>query len=236
MDTTSGSNVADVKRAVFFLVLFVAASVTELGAFIVDVPLTHLIVKPLIMLSLIGYYLSLSPGRSMTFVRALFFCWTGDVLLLFQAQGEIFFLLGLVAFLLGHVLYVVSYRQMRWPDLSNELLPKQKILYSLPVILAATGLLAVLFPSLGNLKIPVMAYAFVLMLMVMTSVFRYGRTTSTSFWMVFSGALLFMVSDSVLALNKFYSSIPFSSIMIMLTYVAAQYLIVSGAVRHAVRE
>ena len=50
--------------------------------------------------------------------------------------------------------------------------------------------------------------------------------------MMFTGAALFMTSDSLLALNKFYSPIGMGGFLIMLTYCSAQYLIVEGALRH----
>ena len=64
--------------------------------------------------------------------------------------------------------------------------------------------------------------------MVLNALFRYGRTTSASFWMVFFGALLFMASDSLLAVNKFMMPIYHAHIWIMLTYISAQFLIVDG--------
>lgn len=221
-----------VRRANIFLGFFGVVSVVELLALSRDWQLVHEIAKPLIMLSLIGYYLSCVPQRNNTFVKAMFFCWTGDVLLMFQVEDEMFFMLGLAAFLLGHVLYIVSYRQLRWRVATKELLPTQKIRFIFPIVLAGTGLLVVLFPTLGPLTIPVIIYSVVLMLMVINALFRYGRTTPDSLWLVVAGALLFLVSDSILALNKFYSPIDYSGPLIMLTYILGQYLIVEGVRRH----
>ena len=184
------------------------------------------------MLSLIGYYLGRASKRSFTFITALFFCWAGDVLLLFQTKVEIFFILGLLTFLIGHVLYILAYQQFRWNDKKNELIATQKIRFSFPIVLAGTGLIVILFPLLGDFKIPVLVYAIALMVMVMTALFRYGRTTDRSFWMVFGGAAIFMSSDSLLAINKFYSPIYLSGFFIMLTYTIAQYLIVVGVLSH----
>jgi len=100
------------------------------------------------------------------------------------------------------------------------------------VVLAGTGLIAILFPRLGGLKAPVLLYATALMLMVMTAIFRYGRTSDKSFRFILFGAILFMASDSTLAMNKFYSPVPFAGIWIMTTYIVAQYLIVRGAIAH----
>ena len=83
------------------------------------------------------------------------------------------------------------------------------------------------------MKIPVMIYAMVLIVMVMNAVFRYGRTPLVSFWLVVVGALLFMASDSILAINKFYAAIPSSGPLIMITYITAQFLIVVGIIKHS---
>ncbi len=220
------------KRSFIFLALFVFVSVLELLSVTLDWKLSHFVSKPLIMLSLIGYYFGSTSKRPLNFIMALFFCWAGDVLLLFQIEGEIFFILGLIAFLVGHVLYTLAYQQLRWSDKKNALIATQKIRFSFPIVLAGTGLIVILFPLLGDLKIPVLVYAIVLMVMVMTALFRYGRTTVRSFWMVFGGAAIFMSSDSLLAINKFYSPIYLSGFFIMLTYTLAQYLIVEGVLTH----
>ncbi len=220
------------KRPYLFLILFAVVSICELLAVSRGWTEVQLVAKPLIMLMLIGYYMSATSSRNGTLIRAMFFCWTGDILLMGQNGGELYFILGLLAFLVGHVLYIVAYRQLRWEDKTNELLPTQKLRYAFPVMLAGTGLLVVLVPKLGPLTIPVTVYSVVLMIMAMTAIFRYGRTYLDSFWLVTAGALLFMASDSILAINKFHTSFAFAGPLIMLTYILAQYLIVEGVLRH----
>ena len=108
----------------------------------------------------------------------------------------------------------------------------QKVRFSLPIVLAGTGLVVVLMPALGSLQIPVLVYGLVIVLMVMTALFRYGRTSPASFWLVFGGAILFMISDGTLSVNKFLAPVPYASFCIMLTYIAAQFMIVRGIVLH----
>lgn len=220
------------KRKTIFILIFLTVSIGDLIAIGISNQQLQLICKPLILLSLIGYYLAAVETRSMVFVRALFFSWVGDVLLLFSSGSELFFITGLIAFLISHLLFIQAYRQHRNSNVDKELLGTQKVRYALPIVLASTGLIVILFNSLGPLQIPVMAYALVLCLMVLTALFRYGRTNSQSFWMAFTGAVLFMISDSLLAINKFLSPIAGAGFMIMLTYIAAQYLIVSGLILH----
>ncbi len=139
---------------------------------------------------------------------------------------------GLGAFLIGHLLYIFSYLQFRSEDRRYELLGPQKVRFSLPIILAGTGLITILYPALGGLRIPVMMYALILTIMVLTALFRFGRTSKFSFALIFFGAIVFMISDSVLAINKFLNPLPFASSWIMTTYCLAQYLIVKGALAH----
>ena len=188
--------------------------------------------KPLILLSLMSYYLLNTSMRSVVFLAALFFCWVGDIFLLFQSKNELFFMAGLGAFLIGHLFYILSYLQFRLEDTHSELLGPQKVRFSLPIILAGTGLITILYPSLGSLRIPVMIYALILTLMVLTALFRFGRTSKISFAFIFFGAILFMISDSMLAINKFLNPLPWASSWIMATYSLAQYLIVKGALAH----
>jgi uncharacterized membrane protein YhhN len=213
-----------------WLSLFVAVSVAELIAVTFQFQDIHTVVKPLIMPSLVAYFVSSVSVRNYIFLAALVFCWAGDVLLMFQ--GEHFFIFGLAAFLTGHLLYMFSYKQLKNKAGNNELMPIQRIRFSLPIVLAGTGLVTILFPYLGGMKIPVMLYALVITLMAMFALFRYGFTSQKSFVLIFSGALFFMLSDSLLAINKFMAPFTLASLAIMTTYILAQYLIVEGAIAH----
>lgn len=210
------------------IILYLVAAAIQLLSPPMGWELGHTISKALLLPLLAGYYVQGAEMRSTPLLAALFFCWLGDILLIFPDL----FVFGLSAFLMGHVMYILSYRQHRWEDASRGLLLTQMIRFSLPVVLAGTGLVVVLFPALGGMQIPVLVYAIVIVVMVMTALFRYGRTNSSSFWLIFGGALLFMASDSVLAINKFLSIVPNAELWIMTTYMTAQFMIVAGTVRH----
>jgi uncharacterized membrane protein YhhN len=70
------------------------------------------------------------------------------------------------------------------------------------------------------------------MVMVLQALFRYGYTNTVSFWFVFVGAILFMISDSMIAVNKFLSSFELAGVAIMVTYILAQFLIIKGLLLH----
>lgn len=214
-----------------FLALFFVVSIAEILAVSAGWMEVHYVAKSLIMLSLIGYYMSAVVKRKGYMVRAMFFCWAGDVVLLMQNDAEIYFMLGLFAFLVGHLLYIYAYRQVQWED-SQPLSLQKKVLFAFPVYLVAGILLLTLYPGLGSLAVPVFMYSLVLAVMVQTALYRKGRTNPDSYILVVLGAALFMLSDSLLAINKFNTPFRGAASVIMLTYILAQYLIVEGVVRH----
>lgn len=212
------------------LVLFVLALLGVIVSEQLDWEMIYVVCKPMVMISLIiHYYVSLrSHERSTMAIVAMLLSLAGDVLLM---KPE-YFIPGLIAFLLAHVAYILVYRQHRLAESTNELQGIQRIRLAFPIVLAGTGLVVVLYPRLGDLTIPVMVYALVITVMALTALFRYGRTTSQSFWLVFFGAVLFMISDSVLAVNKFLSPVNLAGLWIMLTYGVAQFLIIRGLMKH----
>ena len=78
------------------------------------------------------------------------------------------------------------------------------------------------------MRLPVIVYLLAIAVMVITTLFRRGKVPARSFWWVFGGAVLFMISDSLIAIEKFYGPIPLREWWVMSTYLAAQYLIVEG--------
>ena len=64
--------------------------------------------------------------------------------------------------------------------------------------------------------------------MGITAVGRLGRTKRSSFNLVFLGALLFIMSDSVIGLNRFTGPVEHAGPIVMSTYLLAQYLLVKG--------
>ena len=128
--------------------------------------------------------------------------------------------------------YIVAYRQHQYGEQSDSLQGIQKLRAAFPIVLAGTGLVVILYPALGDQKFPVVVYALVLVVMALNGLFRLGRTNTISFWLVFVGAMFFMVSDSVLAINKFLTPLPYAGLLIMSTYISAQFLIIEGLIAH----
>ncbi len=192
------------------------------------------ITKPLLMpvLILLLLYSGVAATGKNLLVTGLFFSWLGDVFLLFESRNALFFILGLVSFLITHACYIIYFLSTR--PVAPSLLKKQPV-YILLILSYGTGLVWLLFPYLGELKIPVIVYAAIICGMLLSSIHIYLKVTAPANRYFVSGAVLFVLSDSILAINKFYQPLPLAGIWLMLSYCAAQFFIVWGFVVRRVR-
>lgn len=218
----------------YCLVLFIVVAIVDVLSISLNYQQLHFVAKPMLVILLVSYYLYSirREDRSNMLLFALGFSWLGDCLLLFEYVGDLFFVFGLLAFLVAHLCFMFTYQQHRTDDTTKALLGVQRFRFSFPIILAGTGLITVLYSHLGVLQIPVIIYGLALVVMVLQALFRFGRTSLLSFAMVFFGSTVFMISDSLIAINKFLMPIPMSGVWIMATYILAQYLIVHGLLMH----
>lgn len=207
----------------FFLLLVMNMIGSEVG----NVLLQYLS-KPLLMPVLALFFVT-NTGKSPSpltkwVLAALFFSWAGDVLLMFQDKIPDFFLFGLSAFLLAHIFYITFFHSIRIKEGI-----KGKLILLLPVALYYGVLIFWLSPYLGDMKMPVVIYGLIISFMLMLALHMPFVRNNEAGKLLVTGALLFVLSDSVLAINKFYRPFQFAGIAIMLTYGLAQYFIVKGA-------
>ena len=151
-------------------------------------------------------------------VRALVLSWVGDVLLLYPGL----FLPGLVAFLAAHVCY------FKLLNMDAPLLPNRSAL--LRCVLAGALMYAVLFFNglQMDMRIPVALYVAVISLMAAQAWGRSTHLKDSGGLMTAIGATLFMLSDSLLAVDTFINPLPYAGLWVLATYYAAQALMVSG--------
>ncbi len=207
---------------------FTVVSLLHLSGELLENPATTMITKPLIMASLIIYYRNSTTRTPLDkfVVPALVFSLIGDSLLLFQKDNSLFFLGGLGVFLLAHLVY--SFLNF---NLVNDDQRKIKLYWQdLPIIALGFIVFLLIKEGVGNLQIPVLCYIVVISIMGISARQRWKRADRQSFWLIMSGALSFMLSDSLLAINKFTQPIDNSGFWIMLTYILAQFLIVRGLI------
>ncbi len=176
--------------------------------------------KPLLLFSLTAFFIHIN-GFATTFtkqiVAALVLSLLGDVLLM--REGEFFFLGGMGAFLLAHVFYLLFYFGQR---LKMSLVA---ILGGLVIAGAGLWILYSYINTPPELEPYLYVYAIVLGLHFTVSML-FAFANKGLQWLSALGAFLFLISDLILAYNKFNEASVYLSIAVMLTYGLAQYLIV----------
>jgi uncharacterized membrane protein YhhN len=214
------------------IILFFLLLIADITGIVLNILLLQYITKPLLMPVLAVYFLAQTVRSSHRLepwiLGGLFFSWAGDVLLMFQDKIPDFFLFGLAAFLVAHIFYIVFFHRVRVLEGIRG-----RFFLLLPVVLYYAGLIIWLSPYLGDMSLPVRIYGIVISFMLMMALHMlYSRNKKAGSLLV-TGAILFVISDSVLAINKFYQPFDQAGIVIMLTYGLAQLLIVKGAVEYS---
>jgi alkenylglycerophosphocholine/alkenylglycerophosphoethanolamine hydrolase len=185
------------------------------------------VLKPLTTLLIVGIALA-APSPAAPYqawiVAALLLSLAGDVCLMFThgagasaRGGNRWFLGGLGAFLLAHGAFAGAFLQgVAAPDPPGWLAA---------VVFYAGGLLFVLLPRAGVLKVPVLLYCFALAAMVFAAAARHAALVDGDSLCALLGALLFMLSDSALGWRRFVSRFRHAQAVILSTYWAAIGLI-----------
>jgi uncharacterized membrane protein YhhN len=181
--------------------------------------------KPLLMPLLAIYYTSSVAEANKLILIALVFAFVGDVFLMWPERKN-YFILGLVAFLLGHLCYVLLFLQ----NISFATdVPPWFYLTAIIYVIGAFSVMKKLRRYLGDMKVPTYIYMAVILFMSFASLTRiWVVDMSISFIFPFIGSLLFLCSDSMLGFYTFKGKFKKGDIYIMLTYVLAQALIVGG--------
>jgi uncharacterized membrane protein YhhN len=205
--------------------IYTVVVVLELLFIYFDQPQLRWFTKPLLMpLLMLGFYVASAKRSGQLFYLILFallLSWAGDVLL--QMKGM--FIPGLISFLLAHVFYIVYFIKT---GKGKKGLLQQQPLMGIPVFIYILIFLWQLYPFLDVLKIPVTVYGITIGTMLLASINMRRKINDVAATCFIIGATLFVISDSLLAVNLFAYSRMLLSLCVMLTYASAQYLIVKG--------
>jgi len=222
------------KKHFFLSVLFIASCFGDFAGILLDEKWLDYLSKPIILISIGGFFLVSSGHISKRIVMpalvAFTFSWFGDVFMMFS-EKEHFFILGLLAFLFAQLSYIFLFRRtVKIAEVKSFLSQKP---YWLTVYLVFGGLIySLMFNRLDPvMRIAVFVYMVALLSMSAMALNRYNISNKLSFLLVFLGSVLFVISDSIIALNRFLTPIPNSGLLIMSTYIAAQYLIMRGLLK-----
>jgi len=182
--------------------------------------IAKVLLMPILMVLLFAN-LEISKNRlNFFFLAGLVFSWVGDIVLEFSAG---FFIPGLVSFLLAHVMYLTVFFFT-----PGKNIPLRKWYILIPVVILGIILIAYLNPGLGEMRLPVLVYTVVILTMLTGAINRKAKANSISYYLILAGAALFVISDSAIAIDRFRHHYYSAGIIIMSTYILAQYLIVTG--------
>ncbi|WP_371369059.1 lysoplasmalogenase [Pseudomonas sp. QL9] len=192
----------------WLLPLAVLGGLAHLLGMALDLPWLRMLSKPLPILALLLWVGAANPSAYRRWILlGLGLSLLGDILLEWPLNA---FVPGLATFLLAHVAYLVAYLSE-----TRRLAPLALVCAALPGI----GLFLLLDShGLGELRLPIVLYSLTISSMLWRALARLATPISPSAWLAASGALLFMLSDSMIGISRFLDAFDGSGYAIMLTY------------------
>ena len=215
-----------------WLYIFFSVFLLDLVVVANDWSTIRLFSKPLLVATLaIWFFLGSRTYSSLRYyiLMALFFSWLGDTLLLLEQKDALYFILGLASFLLAHIMYILFFLRVRR---AAPIKKSWNIFIAIVISIYSSLLFLFLRPHLGDLKIPVGCYAIVISLMLLCAIHAFNKPVSIAGYWCIAGAVLFVISDSLLAAHKFYHPYAETAILIMFTYGLAQFAIAKGSLQY----
>lgn len=150
---------------------------------------------------------NLDDNYAYLIIAGLLFSLVGDVFLMYPRDK---FVYGLGSFLIAHIIFIIA--------ISDGFHSVNEILILLPAAVYTLILLKIILPKTGEMKWPVIIYALVLMIFLWQASVEYYYSAEVSVFYAFLGALLFVISDSLLAYTKFVKNKVYSIAAIHITY------------------
>ncbi|OIN56600.1 lysoplasmalogenase [Arsenicibacter rosenii] len=219
--------------------VFWAITGIEISGDLLDIAWMHFGFKPLIMISLMVFVWQHRPLLTMFaslrwLLAGMFFALGGDIFLMIPKRD--LFVPGLASFLVMQLCYIIAFfRSVR--ENGHTITGLKWLSHALPFVIYSGAFVVYLRSvfdansALQPLWMPVVLYVICISSMGVSASARLGAVLTGSFWRVSLGAVLFILSDTVIALNKFVFRVPLAPLLVMFTYAAAQYLIIIGMLR-----
>jgi uncharacterized membrane protein YhhN len=216
------------------LICYIIIGALQVTGILWQITLLHQSLKVLLMPVLAFYLWNSIEEKSknnlfLLSMLALTFSYFGDVILTIPGDNPLFFISGLVSFLVAHLFYTKLFTTLS--PLNKNILKKNPI-WIVAIIIFLIAFLSYLVPKIDTtLKIPVIAYALIICTMLISTLNLKEKIGIRPHNMIVAGAILFVLSDSILALTKFdpaFRGITFMHALVMITYISAQGFIING--------
>ena len=200
------------------LYIFAAFAIIFIAALPFQPYLGNFVIKALPAISLSALALTtVSGSRGKLLLVSLLLCAAGDVAL--ELGAGKYFVIGLGFFLIAQIMFIVTFSR----DFKMQ---RSRIPIIVILAIYALAIASIMTPSLKEMAIPVYFYLTAITLMGIFAALRTARNKFTIY-----GALSFIVSDSIIAVNKFMVPVPAVDYIVMVTYYLALFLIVYGFVK-----
>ena len=189
------------------------------------------IAKPGVMVALFLWLFTSAGlnGALLWFGLGLIFSLAGDVLLMLSLER--FFLIGLVAFLLAHLAYVIGFN-IPLPEFSFW-----GIVFAVMVSLGGARIIRRILDALASkgqarMRTPIIIYSTVISIMLLSAMIKLMDLTwdANAALLVSGGAFLFYISDIILAWNKFVAPIQHGRIYNIAAYHLGQIMLIAGVI------
>lgn len=177
--------------------------------------------KPFLMPLLLLFYLLSAPKPDVFIFSALIFGFLGDVFLLGKSG---LFTAGVLSFLLGHICYIFAF--LKTVNIGEISLPYS--LPALPYLLFGVLFFRKLLPYLKKDQVQAVLYLTCILGMSFAALLRISNVGGLSFLLPYVGSLLFILSDSVLAVEIYRGPVRHGEVLVMTTYLCAEAMIVIG--------
>lgn len=217
------------KKYLFWLI-----ALAQIIAILFDIELLDRISKSALMFSLLIYFWDQTESqKDSKWVRyttlAIVFTWIGDIMFLLYVKNFLFFFAGISAYFAAHIFLLFAFSKATFSE-------KIKFHFSIvPLIaLAYTVLMGYLIvPYLdGVIQVPISLYVLSTLFLVIYAWYRKPQTNTESFLWVFLGVILIVISDSVLAINRFSNTVPYAQYITTICFIVAHWLIINGLIKH----
>ncbi|MBY8991851.1 MAG: lysoplasmalogenase [Candidatus Lokiarchaeota archaeon] len=213
-----------------FLVLFFIFAGIEIFSEYKDIKKIEYLTKPLLMPLLILFYTfgviettSINNVDWLIIVALIGGC-AGDIFLMLENE-EKWFLFGMVAFLINQLFYIISFF-LSISDITN--FTSWGFFLLGPAILILVFTVPRFIKKTEDMKIPVLVYLGAILLMHIAAIFRLAEFAGLPFVLVYVGSISFIFSDACIAVNKWAGEFTNARLIIMTTYILAQFYITLG--------
>ncbi len=197
------------------------------------------IMQPLLLPGLIIYLIYNCKGRfnafSMGVLAGLCFDWVGDVIL--TLHRDAFNLPGMLGYFAGHVCYSIAFG-FSTKKSGYKVSLMNRFVFCLPPVFYVVIYYFFIYNYMSSHEVksiyivPVALYALSIMAMSTTALWRMGTTSDASYWCISSGALFYMLSDSITGYDHFVEPIPYKYLANMSTYGVSLLLFTIGTIIH----